>query len=209
MHLPARRLKNRRLYKVARPHVARAPVVAVAAAEPDVVEPAAEAAAAEQPAAEQQPSAEGEEGGKRQRRGGQQRGQRNKRSLGPARTMAAEDVKEGQWYEGVVVSVMDFGAFVNIGASTDGLLHISQISVSAGAVYVRRERLDAWLPAGPCRPLYVVPSPAKVPCRPLRLHPPQCCFSLPSPSPFFQSSYMERGGRHGVTCPQSPTTLLY
>lgn len=34
----------------------------------------------------------------------------------------------GKTYDGAIVSVTDFGAFVNIGCQVDGLLHISQIS---------------------------------------------------------------------------------
>ena len=35
-------------------------------------------------------------------------------------------------YQGTVKSVLDFGAFVDIGAESDGLLHISRISISQG-----------------------------------------------------------------------------
>ena len=38
------------------------------------------------------------------------------------------DVEEGMVYEGRVVKLMDFGAFVNILPGRDGLVHISQIS---------------------------------------------------------------------------------
>ena len=38
------------------------------------------------------------------------------------------DVESGQTYEGKVVRLMDFGAFVNILPGKDGLVHISQIS---------------------------------------------------------------------------------
>jgi polyribonucleotide nucleotidyltransferase len=38
------------------------------------------------------------------------------------------DVEEGTIYEGRVVRLMDFGAFVNILPGKDGLVHISQIS---------------------------------------------------------------------------------
>lgn len=47
---------------------------------------------------------------------------------GPAASMKIEDLVTGQEYPGAVVSVTDFGAFVNIGCDVDGLLHISQIS---------------------------------------------------------------------------------
>lgn len=70
--------------------------VAVAAAEPDVAEPAV---AAEAPAA-----AAGEQAGERRRGGGRGGGRGGKRVLGPARTMATEEVKEGEWYNGTVVS---------------------------------------------------------------------------------------------------------
>jgi small subunit ribosomal protein S1 len=39
-----------------------------------------------------------------------------------------ESLKVGQELTGRVVRLVDFGAFVDIGASTDGLLHISQLS---------------------------------------------------------------------------------
>ena len=38
------------------------------------------------------------------------------------------DLKVGQTYEGKIVKLMDFGAFVNISPGKDGFLHISQIS---------------------------------------------------------------------------------
>jgi polyribonucleotide nucleotidyltransferase len=38
------------------------------------------------------------------------------------------DVEVGQIYEGKVVKLMDFGAFVTILPGRDGLVHISQIS---------------------------------------------------------------------------------
>lgn len=37
-------------------------------------------------------------------------------------------VKEGEEYTGVVTSIVDFGAFIDIGATTDGLVHISELS---------------------------------------------------------------------------------
>ena len=42
--------------------------------------------------------------------------------------MQLTDLEVGKTYDGAVVSVTDFGAFVNVGCATDGLLHISQIS---------------------------------------------------------------------------------
>lgn len=49
---------------------------------------------------------------------------------GAARTMKKplEALKAGQELTGRVVRLVDFGAFVDIGAQTDGLLHISQLS---------------------------------------------------------------------------------
>ncbi len=38
------------------------------------------------------------------------------------------DLKEGQELTGKVTSIVDFGAFVDIGATTDGLVHISELS---------------------------------------------------------------------------------
>ncbi|KAI8113284.1 hypothetical protein M9435_003288 [Picochlorum sp. BPE23] len=59
------------------------------------------------------------------KRGG---GKGRKPKPGPAPSMTIGDLVEGQEYPGAVVSVTDFGAFVNIGCDIDGLLHISQIS---------------------------------------------------------------------------------
>ena len=42
--------------------------------------------------------------------------------------MITADVEVGQIYEGKVVKLMDFGAFVTILPGRDGLVHISQIS---------------------------------------------------------------------------------
>ena len=39
-----------------------------------------------------------------------------------------EEPEVGQVYEGKVVKVMDFGAFVNFFGKRDGLVHISQLS---------------------------------------------------------------------------------
>ena len=41
--------------------------------------------------------------------------------------MQLSEVEPGREYAGAVVAIRDFGAFVNIGANTDGLLHISQV----------------------------------------------------------------------------------
>ena len=40
----------------------------------------------------------------------------------------ASDPEVGQIYEGTVVKVMDFGAFVNFYGAKDGLVHISQLA---------------------------------------------------------------------------------
>ena len=42
--------------------------------------------------------------------------------------MQLSDLVVGKTYDGGVVSITDFGAFVNVGCASDGLLHISQIS---------------------------------------------------------------------------------
>lgn len=39
-----------------------------------------------------------------------------------------EDLKQGDWYTGVVNNITNFGAFIDIGLKESGLLHISQIS---------------------------------------------------------------------------------
>ena len=72
------------------------------------------------------------------------RGRGRKPKPGPAATMKLEELAIGQEYTGTIVSVTDFGAFVNIGCDVDGLLHISQISNSfvknvADAVSVGQE----------------------------------------------------------------------
>ena len=58
------------------------------------------------------------------------RGRGRKPKPGPAATMKLDDLAVGQEFTGTIVSVTDFGAFVNIGCDVDGLLHISQISNS-------------------------------------------------------------------------------
>ncbi len=55
----------------------------------------------------------------------------NKESLDTARKMITEIVEDpivGQVYEGKIVKLMDFGAFVNFYGKRDGLVHVSQIS---------------------------------------------------------------------------------
>ncbi|KAL6780869.1 PSRP7 [Auxenochlorella protothecoides x Auxenochlorella symbiontica] len=47
---------------------------------------------------------------------------------GPARTLAVTDLEVGKTYTGTVMAIIKIGAFINVGAKTDGLLHISQIS---------------------------------------------------------------------------------
>jgi len=47
---------------------------------------------------------------------------------GKPRRSQLEDLSEGEVVEGKIRSVMTYGAFVDIGASTDGLLHVSEIS---------------------------------------------------------------------------------
>ena len=39
-----------------------------------------------------------------------------------------EDIVDGNWYEGTVTGMTAYGAFVNIGADADGLVHISQLA---------------------------------------------------------------------------------
>lgn len=59
--------------------------------------------------------------------------QRDPRTLyeGPLlrkRTLKLEDMQVGGQYQGVVRNVVDFGAFVDLGAGLDGLIHISKMS---------------------------------------------------------------------------------
>ena len=84
---------------------AAAEPVAEAAAEPvaEAAEPVAEAAA---PADEAEPAA--------------RKGKRSKKKL--------EELEVGAEVEGKIRSVMSYGAFVDIGAQTDALLHVSEIS---------------------------------------------------------------------------------
>ena len=42
--------------------------------------------------------------------------------------MRLEDLKPGMWLKGAVRNVVDFGAFVDVGVSEDGLVHVSQFS---------------------------------------------------------------------------------
>jgi len=43
-------------------------------------------------------------------------------------SMSVDDLQLGSTYPGKVVSVVPFGAFVDIGCGTDGLLHVSELS---------------------------------------------------------------------------------
>ena len=55
----------------------------------------------------------------------------NRESLDAAKKMIKEIVEDpivGQVFEGKVVKLMDFGAFVNFYGKRDGLVHVSQIS---------------------------------------------------------------------------------
>ena len=44
--------------------------------------------------------------------------------------MDMNDLKEGQKLEGTVRNVVDFGAFIDLGVKQDGLLHISNMSLT-------------------------------------------------------------------------------
>eukprot|EP00891_Asterochloris_glomerata_P004680 jgi/Astpho2/4680/Aster-00241 len=79
-------------------------------------------AAAEQKtqAAAQQPSQHGD--GDRRRTLNRTRTRGNRTATVPDDAV----IPDSEW-EGTVVSVMAYGAFVNIGAKTDGLVHISQL----------------------------------------------------------------------------------
>ncbi|EFJ50868.1 hypothetical protein VOLCADRAFT_120525 [Volvox carteri f. nagariensis] len=46
----------------------------------------------------------------------------------PAKLLRLEDIQEGAEYEGTVTAVENFGAFVDIGTSTNGLIHISKLA---------------------------------------------------------------------------------
>ena len=46
----------------------------------------------------------------------------------PIELLAADEIQPGKKVEGVVTNIADFGAFVDIGADHDGLVHISQLS---------------------------------------------------------------------------------
>jgi predicted RNA-binding protein with RPS1 domain len=89
----------------------------------------------ERPAPEARPAAEareGEEPGQERTEGEPREPRRERRERreggeGDKRTRL-RDLSEGQEVTGTVTSVVDFGAFVNIGATTDGLIHISELS---------------------------------------------------------------------------------
>jgi ribosomal protein S1 len=53
---------------------------------------------------------------------------RDERLLEEKRRLRLRDLNEGQEFSGRVTSIVDFGAFIDIGASTDGLVHISELS---------------------------------------------------------------------------------
>ena len=55
----------------------------------------------------------------------------------------------GERFEGVVVKIMDFGAFVKIGSSTEGLVHVSEIAP------FRVENISSVLKEGQTVPIYV------------------------------------------------------
>ena len=52
----------------------------------------------------------------------------------------ASDPEVGQIYDGTVVKVMEFGAFVNFFGAKDGLVHISQLAVQPRAEDLRRRQ---------------------------------------------------------------------
>ncbi len=52
----------------------------------------------------------------------------------------ASDPEVGHIYEGTVVKVMDFGAFVNFFGAKDGLVHISQLAAASRAEDLRRRQ---------------------------------------------------------------------
>lgn len=85
--------------------------------------------------------------------------------------MSLGDVEVGKEYDGVVVSIRDFGAFVNIGAQTDGLLHISQASAAGRVVTSRCGPPAPWrgpsrqMPAGKHTHAWVVATPTPRPTR--------------------------------------------
>lgn len=90
----------------------------------------------ERPASEARPATtearEGEEPGQERTDGEPREPRRDRRERreggeGDKRTRL-RDLSEGQEVTGTVTSVVDFGAFVNIGATTDGLIHISELS---------------------------------------------------------------------------------
>jgi predicted RNA-binding protein with RPS1 domain len=117
--LPARSLQSAR---AARPAARPLRAAATAAAEPEVAAEPAAAAAAAPAAADAPPAPAGERKDRRKRSGG------GRPTIGAARTMDVSALEVGASYPGTVVAIAEFGAFVNVGAQADGLLHISQIS---------------------------------------------------------------------------------
>lgn len=123
-------LQQRRLVRYASHRFLR---VAVATAEapievPAEADPASDAAPAPAAAAADNTQRRTGGGGGNFRRGGNRGGGNRRPQIGPERNLQLDELEIGKSYNGAIVSVTDFGAFVNVGCVTDGLLHISQIS---------------------------------------------------------------------------------
>jgi predicted RNA-binding protein with RPS1 domain len=105
------------------------------------------------------------------------------------------DLEVGKEYEGAIVSIRDFGAFVNIGVNTDGLLHISQVRDAAPSLDrcpLLRPMSRAAPPgtdllpthAASCLPASLTSPPATLvanPCRSLPPHSPDVSPCNPQP----------------------------
>lgn len=108
---------------------AAAPEAATAAAqEPAAAAPAAEEAsgAVAEAVAEDDAAAKGTERrslSKRRPKGGAGRGGGAPRVV----TVPYDELVEGAEYDGIVKAVMDYGCFVDIGTTTDGLIHVSKL----------------------------------------------------------------------------------
>lgn len=59
-------------------------------------------------------------------------------SVGAKERMPLEDVEVGSEREGTVISLTNFGAYVDVGSSVDGLLHVSQLSTDAFVEHPRQ-----------------------------------------------------------------------
>jgi len=56
--------------------------------------------------------------------------------------MTVDDLKVGSSYKGTVTSIVPFGAFVNIGCGTDGLVHVSELADGYARTHKHTQQLN-------------------------------------------------------------------